>query len=419
MSYQPPEPILVVGVPQVTYLELARFLPAGSVIFVEEPDVVRNCGFDTAYASDPCVREVLPWEYQTEGAADTFFARHRSLRVAAVLPGVEYAVPFAARLAERYGLPGGGFGAAQVLRNKRLLRKVTSAAGVPNPASAVVANPAQVRDFLARHPGKAVLKPANRQGSVGTMVVTDPSEVDAAWADCLDQDEGPMVPGRGLPLEMLVEQFVEGPEYSVEMLVKDGSPILANVTRKTLFPGPYPLSRGHAVPSGAAPGLHDSLVASTRAVLDATGFGTGIVHCEWIAAEVPYLVECAGRWPGSAIGKLIGVAWDIDLYRSYVELMCGGEPVLPAEPRRAAAVRYLHAEPGEVVEVTGLDQALAHPAVLQAEVSVVPGDRVPAMRNLWHRVGFVTGVARDHAKAVRAVEELAATVTITTRAALR
>ena len=63
------------------------------------------------------------------------------------------------------------------------------------------------------------------------------------------QDEGVFVPDRPMELRMLAERFVDGHEYSVEMLVRGGEPLFVNVTGKQLFPGPRPVELAHVVPA--------------------------------------------------------------------------------------------------------------------------------------------------------------------------
>lgn len=394
----------MVGFVPVALRSLAKFQPDGTVIVVEEPDVVRKREVRPKVAEAPVARELVEWEYQLPGAADAFVNAHPDLRPAAVGPLQEYATPFAARLAERYGLPGAGFGAAQLLRDKGLLRRVTRAAGITNPASEPVSSPSEVRAFMAAHPGAVVLKPADRQGSVGTRVLHDATEVDAAWAECVVHDEGVMVPDRQVPVRMLVERFVSGRELSVEMLLDGGRPVFANVTDKLLHPGPRPIELGHAVPADIAADLREQLCDLTHQVLRAVGFGTGIVHCEWIVApDGPYLVECAGRFAGDGIIELIERSYPVELVRSFWTLL-KGQPLpqpLPASAERGAAVRFLAAEPGEVQGVDGLDEARAVDGVTACDVSVRPGDTVRELHSSWDRVGSAIAVAPTAAEAMR------------------
>ena len=402
-------PILVVGFVGVTLPMLGRFLPDDSVVYVDEPDVSRKRGLPEKVAEIPFVRNLIEWEYGLPGKADEFFHAHPDLRPLAVVPAVEYATPFVARLAERYGLPGAGLGAAELMRDKALLRQVTAAAGILNPASARVRDVADVRAFLHRHPGPVVLKPANRQASVGTQVVRDPEQLEAAWASCQVQDEGIFTPDRPFEPAMLAEQYVDGEEFSVEALVRDGQPLFANVTGKQLFPGPRPVERAHIVPADLDAARSRRLVAATEAVLAATGFRDGVVHCEWIlSGERPYLVECAGRMPGDGIVDAIDRAWSVELLRAYYDLLAGRSPApLPDEPAGAAAVRFLLAGPGTVTGVQGVDEAAGSEGVFLAAVTAQPGDRLAELRSSWDRCGIVMAAGENPRQALRRADAAA------------
>ena len=111
-------PVVLVGYVAAALTAFAELLPPGSVVFVEEPDVVRKRGAREKTDASPMVRELIEWEHQLPGRADEFFHTYRDLAPTAVVPMTEYATPFAARLAERYGLPGAGYGAAGILRDR-------------------------------------------------------------------------------------------------------------------------------------------------------------------------------------------------------------------------------------------------------------------------------------------------------------
>jgi len=406
-------PLIVTGFVQTWLPVLAASHPDGSVILVEEPDVVRKRDIRAKLPQFPVIRELIEWEYHLPAAADAFANRYADLRPAAVIPMMEYTTPFVARLAERYGVPGAGFGAASLLRDKAQLRTATRAAGIANPQSRPAAGPGDIRAFLADLGAPVVLKPANRQAAIGTMIVRTPDEADAAWQACLVQDEGIVVPDRPIPLRMLVEQYLSGPEFSVEMLVRDGRPVFANVTGKVVFPGPRPVERGHAVPADIPDRQAEALRAETVRVLDAVGFGTGVVHCEWILVDdVPYLVECAGRLPGDGIIDLIELAYPAQLYRDYYTLL-EGRPLpdpLPERPAGAAAVWFLHAGAGEVEAVAGVAEARQVPGVTSCGVTVHPGDRTHELRSSWDRIGSAIATASTPAEALdrarRAVDRL-------------
>ncbi|MFI6303004.1 ATP-grasp domain-containing protein [Amycolatopsis thailandensis] len=407
-------PVLIVGFVTPVLRALTGVEPDGSVVLVEEPDVIRKRDLLAKLAGSSLVREMIGWEHARPGSADEFHATHPDLDPAAVLPLTEYATPFAARLAERYGLPGASLGAAQILRDKALLRKVSAAAGLANPPSATVTCPADVLAFMRAHPGPVVLKPANRQAAVGTQIIRSAAEVGQAWASCVEQDEGVFVPDRPMELSMLAERYVPGPEYSVEMLVRGGRQLFANVTAKQLYPGPRPVELAHIVPADIPGDLSGKLAEQTRQVVTAVGFGDGILHCEWIVSDgVPYLVECAGRIAGDGIMEIIDRAYSMKLLHAYVAMM-RGEP--PAElPRRAtggAAVRFVPMEPGVIDAVLGLDQARQVEGVCLVDIQVEPGHRFTGLRSSWDRTGLVMAVADSPAEALRRAEKAAGLIRI-------
>lgn len=387
----PTGPVLVVGYTMAMQKALDKFMPDDSCAFVDEPTVARKREAAAHLAEARATTGVIEWEYQLPGAADRFVNAHPDLAPAAVLPGLEYAVPFAARLAERYGVPGAGYGGAEVLRDKHLLRLVSAEAGIRNPRSVPVTGPDEVRARLAEW-GTVVLKPANRQAAVGTRVLSDPAAVEAAWADCTDQDEGIYQPDRGIEVRMLVEEYVRGPEFSVELMSTHGRRVFGNVTAKELYPGDRPIEIGHTVPADLPAELTELLLVETERVLASVGFGTGFVHCEWIVADsgVPCLVECAGRMPGDGIIDLIEYAWDVKIVEAYLDLM-RGRPVegLPTSAPRAGAVWFLHPGAGEVVDVTGVEEAEASQDVLGVSVVVHKGDTVGDLRSSWDRAAMV------------------------------
>ncbi|OLB76122.1 MAG: biotin carboxylase [Actinobacteria bacterium 13_2_20CM_2_71_6] len=409
-------PIIVVGYSAPWAGAFGFILPVNAMVFVEEPDVVRKRDILTTVKDQPVVREVVGWDFQLDGAADRFYNAHRDLAPVAVLPMVEYAVPFAARLAERYGLPGAGYGAARLLRDKHLLREVTAAAGIANPESVPVDSPDEVREFMARIGGPVVLKPANRQGALGTRIIADPAEIDAAWAECTVQDEGVYVPDRPIPVRMLVERCLHGDEFSVEMLVVSGRPVFGGVTRKFLFGGPRPVEQGHLHPADLPDELSSRMIADTARVLDAVGVDTTFAHCEWIVEDgVPHLVECAGRMAGDNIIELVILAWEYFVVGDYLAAL-RGEPLTTQPPDKApkfAVAWFAHVPVGEVDTVEGVEEARAVPGV-NTVVAPQAGARTTELRSNWDRPILVTasGASADEAldRARSAVAHIKVTV---------
>jgi biotin carboxylase len=411
-------PVLLVGYSSTLLAEFGRLVPEGGLVIVEEPDAVRKRGAAAAADAAPACRELVEEEFLLPGGADRFYLKRRELDPVAVIPAHEYAVPAAARIAERYGVPGPGLGAALALRDKHLLRSVAAAAGIGNPVSRLVADADEVAAFYAEFGGKVIIKPTNRQASLGMRTVTDAASIPATWAECIDQDAEAVLPDRPQELRMLVEEFVEGPEYSVELLYSNGNLVFGNATEQLHFPGIYPVEQGHLVPAPIPAELTELLIGETVRLLDAVGFGVGMVHCEWIVnGGRPYLVECAGRQPGDYILELIEGAYQFDLYAAYLDLMSGRLPDVPRAPVAGAATWYRTDDPGEVVSVDGVEVAAELPGVKTCAALVEPGKRVNPLRNAWDRTAVVTVHAGSATEAHAVAQKATDLIEITTKPA--
>ncbi|MDQ3405092.1 MAG: ATP-grasp domain-containing protein, partial [Actinomycetota bacterium] len=353
-------------------------VPTGSVVVIEEPDIIRKRELANASTRFDCLDRIVAGSYQQSAdVLDIAVGLNATRPVLAVVPGLEYAVPATAAVAAKLGLPGATEPAAQALRDKVRLREVAGAGGVRNPRWREVFGPDDILDFAGD--GPVVVKPANRQASVGVQLLdsVDRTSAEQAWARTSGASEYEQVPDRDLAWRFLAEERLRGPEYSIEALVRDGEIVFENVTAKSLIPGPYPVELGHLLPAPLDPPTQAAFGTALRALVAAIGFQTGILHAEWILDEDgPVLVECAGRCPGDYLIDLVDLAYDTRIRLTLIDLLAGRPVTLPQAARQASAIRFLAAEPGTVTEIAGLDAAGELPGVHALEVDVEVGGDV-------------------------------------------
>ncbi|MFF4717417.1 ATP-grasp domain-containing protein [Streptomyces eurythermus] len=391
-------------------------VPSGSVVVIEEPDIIRKRELHDAAGRFDCLERIVPASYQQSAQALDVAAELTAARpVAAVVPGLEYAVPATAALAEKLGLPGAGEAAAQALRDKVRLREVCDAGGVRNPRWREVHGPADILDFAGG--GPVVVKPANRQASVGVQLLdgVDAASAARAWERTSSAAEYEQVPDRELTWRFLAEERLRGPEFSIEALVRQGEVIFENVTAKTVLPGPYPVEQGHLLPAPLDAGTQEAFATALRKLIAATGFQTGILHAEWILTEHgPTLVECAGRCPGDYLIDLIDLAYGTRIRLTLIDLLAGRAVTLPNTAQQTSAIRFLAAEPGTVTQITGLETAQRLPGVHVAELDVEPGQTVQAWTSSWDRAGHVIATGPDADTTRRRVLDADAAIGIAT-----
>ncbi|MFJ9058385.1 ATP-grasp domain-containing protein [Streptomyces sp. NPDC102409] len=372
-------------------------VPSGSVVVIEEPDMIRKRKLQDAPAAFDCLDRIVPARYQQSAEALDLAVELSAARpVAAVVPGLEYAVPAAAALAEKLGLPGATEAAAQALRDKVRLREVAGAGGVRNPRWREVHGPEDILDFAGD--GPVVVKPANRQASVGVQLLdsVDATTAALAWERTSSATEYEQVPDRPLDWRFLAEERLRGPEYSIEALVRHGEIVFENITAKTVIPGPYPVELGHLLPAPLDEDTKAEFETAIRSLVSAIGFRTGILHAEWILTESgPTLVECAGRCPGDYLIDLIDLAYDTRIRLTLIDLLADRPVTLPRTAQRTSAIRFLSARPGTVTEVAGEDTAKELPGIRAVEVDVEAGQEVGAWASSWDRAGHVIATGPD------------------------
>ncbi|MCJ1678232.1 ATP-grasp domain-containing protein [Streptomyces sp. APSN-46.1] len=408
---------VLVGYSPVMLGKLDERLPAGSVLVLEEPAVIAARDLADLADRHACVGALLPAPSQDEQHPDRIAASvPRPPRVRVVVPVVEYAVVVAAALAEAWGLPGAGPKAARVLRDKGLLRAALTGTSIAQPVWEIAESAEDVAAFRAARGGRCVLKPANRQASLGVQLLGPDDDVSAAWAHTTTADEPTLRAPKGQDTDrFLVEQLLTGPEVSVEAVVHEGVVGFTNITAKNVQDSRYPVETGHTVPADLPEETADALREALVSLAGAVDFRSGVLHSEWILHEGrPHLVECAGRLPGGGITVLIDLAYDTDILDNLLYVLEGEGRIGALPARQGAAVRFLAAAPGEVREVTGAAEAGAAEGVHMVHLAVAPGATVLPTTSSWERAGFVIATGADGAAAGRHAERAAALIAVRT-----
>jgi biotin carboxylase len=319
------------------------------------------------------------------------------------------AVPFSephvlatAWVQERLGLPGPSLAAADASRNKAVQRALFARAGLPQPDH-TVADSADAAADWSRHRYPVVVKPLRGMASHGVRRVADEDELRADLA------------GRDLAQQVLVEEYVDAPEYSWEGLVREGEVIFGGYTRKVTTGPPEFVELQHRLPwFRGVPGQRERLDGQVSDLVAAAGIRTGLVHLEFRDdGEVLLPMEFAVRTPGDHIMELMCRAYGHDFFASAIELALGREVRLPETSPRAAGVVFVPAPgSGRIEAIRGTEAAAARPEVVRIGQKKHVGDVVGDLRSSGDRVAHALLLADDDSEVEAAAVAVAAEIEV-------
>jgi biotin carboxylase len=268
----------------------------------------------------------------------------------------------------------------------------------------------------------AVLKPAAAAGSSGIFEVRDRAAAHAAF-DRLTEwlrhvprpwrgTEGRGTEGRGTEDGVLIlDEFLEGPEFSVEGWVHDGTVTVAGITDKWTT-DPFHLEYQHIHPSGRSEADQHAIREGAELVVRTLGLDHCAFHLECKLTPRGFrLIEVAGRPAGDFIAShLVPLATGIDFHANCIRVACGEPPLLRSTDSLYAGARFLLADrAGRFLGLDGLAEVLQMGAVEHVfmEVAVSTMLRLPPDDYDLQRVAAIVVRAPAHSTVVEQLEEAA------------
>lgn len=331
---------------------------------------------------------------------------------AGVLTYEETRVESAAELATTLGLRTSSRAAVNACRDKYLGRQALKKAEVPQAESIAVADLAQAKEAAERIGYPVVVKPRALSASCGVTLVTAPQELEEAyqeagriWFDEVPRSEAPI----------LIEEFLDGPEISVEVLCRDGQITALFVARKELGYAPGFEEVGHTVRADD-PLLHDGqLLKVLQDAHSAVGLTNTVTHTELrLTAGGPKVVEINARIGGDRIPYLGQLVTGVEIGLVAADLAADVVPEIPRPIGAAtAAVRFLYPKQDLKLESIDIDEAALPTSVHEVLPLAEPGRELwlPPVDNARSRYALVIVVSESEKDCAAALDKAAAAVT--------
>jgi biotin carboxylase len=293
----------------------------------------------------------------------------RGREIDRVLANWEPLVLTAARLRERFGLPGMSVDAVQGFRDKQLMKERVAAAGLRVPRARRVRSIDEVWEAVEETGYPAIIKPISGAGSADTYKVEDRADMERT------------LPRMRHVLEAICEEFIDGEEHTYDTVCVAGRPVYESVTRyipkaiemrSVEWVSPIMLS----VRDLGRPEVQGGL-ALGRAVIEALGMGDGMTHMEWFRKADGEVVfgEVACRAGGACVVDQMNYTSDVDLFREWARASTWGTFEGTTERKYNVGVVFKRAQgQGRISAIVGLREFLGrHGAHVVEERLLRPG----------------------------------------------
>ena len=318
-------------------------------------------------------------------------------------PCSEVSMAVMGRINDELGLSGISREQAICATNKHLMRKAFEKGNAPSPKS-ILAQDAE--DAWSRLQNEfdtdAILKPSRNSGSRGIAKVSrnmDKGDFIRAYDEALSESRDHSV---------LIEQFIEGPEFSIEMIVWQGEIHVLTVTDKKTTGAPHFVELGHNQPSCFSDTDVETLKAAAVAGVRALGVNNCACHAEAkLMNGKAYLMEVGARLGGDFIStELTHLSTGIDMVAAAIDVALGVEPDLSAkEEPKGVCIRYFCPKPGKLMSISNTE-VLNNPHVYLWEIYPKEGDVIPAVTSSLCRSGHVIVTEKTPQKAIELAERL-------------
>ncbi len=260
--------------------------------------------------------------------------------IVGVFSSSEYFIEIAARIADTFSLPCNSAQAIHNCRNKDILAGILTKFDIPIPFTFLIKNQNDLISIQEKINFPVIVKPAAGSGSIGVKLCKNVNELLKHSNQLLNLRENER--GNAIETKILVQQYIEGQEYSVEVLKTDKNFEILGITQKYLGEEPFFVETGHDFPAELKEDIALKIKEIVLRSLNAVNFNFGAAHIELrVHNNTPYIIEINPRLAGGMIPELIKKSNGIDLIDILLDLYCGKKFDLSFKSKRYSSIRFL------------------------------------------------------------------------------
>ncbi|MDC7228192.1 MAG: ATP-grasp domain-containing protein [Spirochaetales bacterium] len=301
------------------------------------------------------------------------------------------------------GLPGLDYSAAMTASNKILMRRAFAEAGVPSPAFYPVKNSREALEACMNLDFPVVIKPVDSMGARGVVRIESLGD-EAGIIDAVEK----AVDASGTA-EAIVEEFMDGPEFSLDAIVYNGEVSICGFADRHIFFPPYFIEMGHTMPTACSEELQAEVVDVFIRGIHAIGIDNGAAKgdMKYSSKKGAMVGEIAARLSGGFMsGWTFPYHSGINLTAEAIKIACGRGPGSLVPPqKKVSAERAAVSIPGKVASIEGIESARAVESIQEVFLHTEVGEGVVFPVNNVQKCANCISAAEGYDIAVAAAEE--------------
>ncbi|SUY45806.1 carbamoyl-phosphate synthase large chain [Clostridium putrefaciens] len=282
---------------------------------------------------------------------------------------------------------------AVMATDKARMREQLSKFNVPIPFFSSVLTYKEFEKAVNSFNGDIIIKPSDSSGSRGVYFLKDRNELEKAYEYSRRFSKSG---------EVVVEEYMYGPEVSVETITIKGITHIIAITDKETTGPPYFVEMGHSIQSSLCENIKKDIKKVTKAAIAAIGIDNSSAHTEIIVtSQGAKVVELGARLGGDNITtSLVPLATGIDMVEACIDLALGDEPKLEKVFNKGAAIRYFNSNSGTLSGFQDIEKARNKEGIQSIIISKFIGDKIGEIRSSVDRIGYIISQAESNEKAI-------------------
>ena len=284
-----------------------------------------------------------------------------------------------ARIAEKYGFPFYSLETAQWSTDKFQMKERFELGGVLHAQGRLISKAEEAEGMV--YP--VIVKPRDNSGSRGVKLCRSKEELVASMNEALDVSKLDTV---------LVEEFIEGPEYSIEGLHHDGKSEVIQFTEKKTTEFPYNVELGHIQPANISEENQQKIREIVSKIGAALHFENCPSHTELkINERGIFVIETSPRLGGDYItSTLTPLSTGVNLEDELLKISLG-ETINPVPKAvQYSGVHFFSFEEGSVIKhIPNSEFVKTWPHVVDFSFNLKEGEKVKRITSSLNRYGHL------------------------------